>query len=519
MKRMTLFSKVLVVALVVGGGFGLFKVAQSNGWVDAVAPGSADTASNSDGGDSDKATTSTLGRPLRVGVVTWGGYVGGQYYNRGFKPNPESQYRRRYGFDVDFIVMDDFNDSRNAFKAGNLDLLWGTADSFPTEVGALKDLGVKVLFQADWSRGGDAMVVRRGINTANDLRGKKIAVAYGTPSHTFLLWLLEAADLSQKDVKIVEVASAIDAATTFKANRVDAAVVWSPDDEDCVSKVEGSKVLQSTKEATHIIADVFYVKDSFLNEHRQLLTNLVEGWLAGAAEVNSDPKALEKAVQILTEGLDIQDPAWARRAVANARLTTYGDNLNFFGLSGDYSGVKGEDVYLNMAAKYNAVGLAPASVPAWRSVTDLSVLRAVSLSGPTHAAESGATFSAPTQAEVMAPALSTKRASVAFDSGSAVLDDNAKQVIDLTFAEVARSFGRSRIRIEGNTDDQGPDEMNQKLSERRARAVADYLSSEYDFDPNRFVVVGNGETKPVAPNASPEGRRKNRRTDFELLAQ
>jgi len=60
--------------------------------------------------------------------------------------------------------------------------------------------------------------------------------------------------------------------------------------------------------------------------------------------------------------------------------------------------------------------------------------------------------------------------------------------------------------------------MNKSLSLKRARAVASYLAREHGFDPNKFVVVGNGPDKPVAENTTEQGRSKNRRTDFELIA-
>ena len=91
------------------------------------------------------------------------------------------------------------------FKNGSIDLMWATIDAFPTEVEGLSQYQPQVVFQADWSRGGDAIVARRGINKVSDLRGKKIAVAPMTPSHSFLIWLLEAGDMSTKDVQIVEV--------------------------------------------------------------------------------------------------------------------------------------------------------------------------------------------------------------------------------------------------------------------------------------------------------------------------
>jgi NitT/TauT family transport system substrate-binding protein len=93
------------------------------------------------------------------------------------------------------------------------------------------------------------------------LKGKVVAVTPSTPSMTFLLWMLEAANLKLSDLKqIKEVPSAIDAATAFKSGQVDAAVVWSPDDEIIVREVAGSKILQSTKQASNIIADVYMAK-------------------------------------------------------------------------------------------------------------------------------------------------------------------------------------------------------------------------------------------------------------------
>jgi len=59
--------------------------------------------------------------------------------------------------------------------------------------------------------------------------------------------------------------------------------------------------------------------------------------------------------------------------------------------------------------------------------------------------------------------------------------------------------------------------MNKSLSMKRARSVAEFLANTYNFDPNRFVYVGNGPDSPVASNDTDAGRAMNRRTDFELI--
>lgn len=72
------------------------------------------------------------------------------------------------------------------------------------------------------------------------------------------------------------------------------------------------------------------------------------------------------------------------------------------------------------------------------------------------------------------------------------------------------------VEIAGHTDSVGSDEYNQKLSERRAKAVRDYLVNELGMDTNLFSAVGYGESQPIASNDTDEGRAQNRRIIAEL---
>lgn len=71
------------------------------------------------------------------------------------------------------------------------------------------------------------------------------------------------------------------------------------------------------------------------------------------------------------------------------------------------------------------------------------------------------------------------------------------------------------LNIEGHTDSDASDEYNQQLSEQRAWSVKSYLVEKWGIDPNRLVIVGFGETSPIADNAAPEGKARNRRVEFE----
>ncbi|EIZ1552080.1 OmpA family protein [Vibrio parahaemolyticus] len=79
-------------------------------------------------------------------------------------------------------------------------------------------------------------------------------------------------------------------------------------------------------------------------------------------------------------------------------------------------------------------------------------------------------------------------------------------------AEQLANYPNDTIRIVGYTDASGPEEYNQRLSERRAQSVADYLESK-GIDASRLTVIGLGENSPVAANDTAEGRAQNRRVE------
>ncbi len=518
MSQLTPFSKIVIGVLVVGLAIAALLFLRKNPDIAGkIVP------SESTSGSSSRESSGDHAGKLVVGINTWGGFAGGVYFNNGFAASKDSRYYTEFGQLVEFKLIDDFNASREAWKSGDIDVLgFCTIDAFTTEVNGLKEFSPKVIGQIDWSRGGDAIVVRRGINQASDLRGKKIAVAPMTPSHTLLLWLMDAGEVRWSDVEIVEVANGIDAADLFKKQQVDAAVVWSPDDMDCVAKVPGSKVLVNTKTATHIIADVWLVKQSTIEKKRDALKAFLTGVLKGNGEINSGGTAKGTAAKLLAAGFN-QPVDFCATAIDNARLATYGDNVNFFDIEGTYTGVGGEKLYGKMATEFaktldkTGKPYVQGNVPPWRTIADPSLIREIQLTGDAQVAEGEAKFTKPTPAMATAEPISTKKLTIVFASGSATLDDNAKYIIDHNFVDLAAGFAKARIRIEGNTDNVGSPEMNKALSLRRAQSVASYLATEHHFDRNRFVVIGNGPNKPVSDNGTPEGRQQNRRTDFELL--
>jgi outer membrane protein OmpA-like peptidoglycan-associated protein len=111
---------------------------------------------------------------------------------------------------------------------------------------------------------------------------------------------------------------------------------------------------------------------------------------------------------------------------------------------------------------------------------------------------------------------------VTFESG--LLFDYDSDRIKPTAAENLRNLARSLnnypntdLVIVGHTDAVGSDEYNADLSQRRARAAANYLAS-LGVNPNRLRTFGRGENEPVAENATDAGRQQNRRVEVAIFA-
>ena len=517
--------KAIIGAIVVGGI--IYAVSGTEPGTAGQATHALGAPAGSDGGFFGRiadAVGGDSGPDLNVCINTWGGFAGAQWFNGGFEPSPESRFTKEYGISVRFEKQDVFDTSRAAFANGQCDLVWGTVDSYPTEAESLQASQARSPFQVDWSRGGDAIVAVRGINSVNDLKGRSIGVAFGTPSHSLLLWLLNSANISTKEVKIVQMKDAIDVATAFKAGQLDAGVVWSPDDEDCVKAVAGSKVVVSTKQATDIIADHLLVKHDTIVNKKAALVALYKGWMKGNVEVATNQRAFDEAVQITAAGYGMP-PEFMALAIRNVRLTTHGDNKNFYGLTAGYSGVKAEELYTRTGMLYQEQGFI-GGFPSWRAVVDTAIITAADAelgTAATQKAENATTFAAPTPAIARAEAISAKPVTVSFPVNGWTLDDVDKDVIDKAVLPLAKQFRSSYIRIEGNTDSTGAIAANVKLSALRAASVADYLEAQHSFPRERFVTQGNGPGKPACDELYTTNiaacRAQNRRTEFQVLAE
>jgi len=479
--------------------------------VSATAPASVDSSK-----PLPLSATPAGGDPeVRVRVNVWVGCVGGLVANGGLDPQPDSIYGKK-GLKVSFKIIDDWTEGAAALATNNVDVMLTTLDVYAKDYAQFKDkgFGSHTFLMVDWSRGADGVIGKQGINSIEDLAGKTVAFAPFTPSH-FLLWNgLKASGLSTEQRneifnKAVHTKDGIEPATLFAQQKVDAAVAWDPDMSDAVAKRPGSKKIYDSRIANRLIADVLVVSDDFSAKHPQTLLKFTQGWLEGVEFIKTQP---ERAYNLIGAVKDFNIPSdLAKTMLGGVKLADYADNRAFMGSAGsnpDYANIfqMAQDMYRELRTIKHTNG--------WEETLDRRYVEKLADSFSMTSTEAPIAYKEPAKGSTP---LATQHRSIYFDPDSARMSLDSRAVVD-ELAATMRAYENTVVDIEGNTDSTGSRPYNIQLSHKRADAVRDYLIEKYGFPPARLRTAGNGPDKPMAPNDTPEGREKNRRTDIKVYA-
>jgi OOP family OmpA-OmpF porin len=104
---------------------------------------------------------------------------------------------------------------------------------------------------------------------------------------------------------------------------------------------------------------------------------------------------------------------------------------------------------------------------------------------------------------------------VNFDFDKATIRPDAAEIL-AEAARILREDPDIYVSVDGHTDARGTDQYNERLSERRAQAVVEYLT-RLDVSRSRLRAQGFGESRPVASNDTEEGRAQNRRVELNVI--
>lgn len=458
-----------------------------------------------------------LDRALVVAINTWAGHAPGIVFNNGLDPSDSSNYRKKYGMDVKFVLIEDPAAKLAAFRKGDVDIMWNTVDNWAREASVLAENNQKAksVIMQDWSRGGDGIVSLASINSIEQLAGgHKISCTQFTPSHFLLLYLLSQSGLSAQDragveQNIIFTQDAPAAAAMFKAKQVDAAVTWEPDLSAAVA-ARGSEahILVSTTAATNIIADTLVARQDIIDRAPDSVRDFVHGWFDGIDMMKSDPAS---ANAVVGKALKL-DADTVSGMLSGLKLTPYADNAQFYGLAGGKAHY--ETLFDTAFVIWRKKGLVTRPVEA-KDWADTRFLQALAASYP------GAKVEEPKMAKKEPGqndrAIINKQLEIHFTPGSADIMPGSYFVLD-SLGDTMTSFGSTYLRVEGNTDATGNANANLTLSQRRALSVKNYILKNFpNVDPNRFQTIGRGSANPVADNATEAGRQLNRRTEIKVV--
>lgn len=468
-------------------------------------------------GSTGAATGAAMGGKLPAGRIAIGvNDFGGAYplilANDGAKPGPGSLFTKA-GLDVEIKLIRGSKERLKAFDDGEINVMLLTLDYVANLLPIYKEKGTDLasfLF-VDWSRGNVGIVAKPEFQSIESLKKARIATTRNTPTHYFLLSLLDKSNLQPADIETVKgnikfATKTPLAGEMFQRGEVDAVAIWEPHLSQATAGGKGA-TLVTTETATNLIADVLFARREFLEENRDKLALLAEAYFQAVGKLAEDPS---RAIALSAAAFE-QKPEEIAATLKKIKPATFADNRAFFGLETEEC--PHDRLFLEASKFWQKEGLIKQPGEPGRAKWLKALETLTGKHKDEKVVESFRFNAAPARTT---PSLLTKSISIYFPSGKSELDPNSRRILD-GFADTLSVFQNAYVQVEGNTDNTGNRAANVKLSQARAQSVVSYLVDRHRFERARFIAIGNGPDAPVADNASEQGRELNRRTDFKLI--
>jgi NitT/TauT family transport system substrate-binding protein len=272
------------------------------------------TALSACGSTSD--ATAAAGKPkVTFGFSAWPGWFPWQVAQ-------EQGLFAKNNVNVELKYFDSYTESLNALATGVIDANSQTLnDTLASISGGAKQTIVLV---NDNSTGNDKIIVRDGISSVADLKGKKVAVEQGTVDHYLLLLALAQAKLTEKDIELVPLVTDA-AAAAFAAGKVDAVGAFAPFTTTALAR-PGSRAVATSAEFPGAIPDHLVVTAAMVKDRPQDVQALVNTWFDTMEWIKQNRDA---AVEIMAKraGVSVDD---YRTYDAGTTIFTRQQNLDAF---------------------------------------------------------------------------------------------------------------------------------------------------------------------------------------------
>jgi outer membrane protein OmpA-like peptidoglycan-associated protein/ABC-type nitrate/sulfonate/bicarbonate transport system substrate-binding protein len=488
----------------------------------AASSGAAGTALNRAAPNPKNPTKGPFpSRPVKVALSQWPGHMPLLIAAGGMRTQPGSP-AAAVGLDMEIVFIEDAPSKNEALRSGAVDFVWQTVDELPISMGTFKAAGVepRAFLQIDWSRGGDACVSTKEVQTVEDLLGRKSATLLFSPDHTVFEFMITNSRLTPEQVTGVRKATQFSpddftfARKLFSEGKIDVACLWEPDVTIALASRPGAHRLFSTADATELVADVLLGKRELIEDHPEIAEKVAKAWFAAVAKAEADRPAAARLIS--TAASRFKDELGYEQTLAAlgwAKWTDLGDNARFFGLDGSAPAFdrvynQADGIWINYPQAEIKDRFAPVTLRDDRIVKKL-------WEGAGKPAAKAAVANEPELARSGKPVF-VKSLSINFPTAKSRLTHEAIAVVNQQVVPQLQMAGGMSVRIEGNTDNIGDPDDNQALSEQRAQAIVEYLVAR-GVAVNRLVARGNGARNPMATNATPEGRAQNRRTEILFI--
>lgn len=421
------------------------------------------------------------------------------------------------GLKVNISIINDATDSSNALIKGSLDAAGYTTNRLAFLSGKFDEANFDVVVPVytNYSNGGDGIIATSDIKSVEDLVGAKIGVPEHSEAHTLVAWFVDNSDMSESDKdaimgNLIMFDTPDDAAKAFFSGKIDVAATWQPYLSQAEEMTNGH-ILFDTSSSSKLIMDGIVFNREFAESNPELVTKFIDGVFQASDLYTTEFDYIREAMPMFAAESDES----IKSSAADADLAGYKQNLEILDVDAPI-------VYQDMCEIWEELGESVNSANVSK-LFDSSYVKALADKYSTIETSVDRVELSDEQKLTLqdSQALLKKSTTINFVADTAKFLDSSEAASALNdFVKIAKVLDGAIIQIEGNINASIDTPEGRQLSEERAKTVAKYFIAN-GIDPNRIIVVGNGNTKMVGDINTPEGAAKNRRTDvsFKVIEQ
>lgn len=514
--RMVLFVA-LIIMMGVGGFFGYQHFADSE--VGLINGFQSDKLSNNPGSGATNAEPITKpsvppsqnfdtdSTTINLSLDEWIGWKPIIDANQGLTTQPGSIFDE-LGLKVNINIVNDADDSSNALIKGDLNAAGYTLNRTAFLSGKFTNAGLDVVMPVftNYSNGGDGIIALNEFDSIESLVDAKIGVPKFSEAQSLVVWFINKSDLPDTDKqKIISNLVLLDDAgqtgQAFFAGSLDVAATWQPYLSNAANSTN-SHILFDTTSSNKLIMDGILFRADFAQAHPDIVAKFIDGIFQAESMYETEFNYIRKVMPMFADSSDDE----IKSMCGDAGLMNYSQNLN--ALENDCP-----TVYADMCAIWESIG---ETVDRNLGVSLFDTTYIHKLSDKYSSLPQQSTFEITQEQKESvknATALLSKSVTLNFMPDLAKFVDNAEaDGILKEFVGMANTLDGAIIQIEGNVNERNATETGRRLSEERAKTVKNYFVAN-GIDPNRIIVVGNGNSKMLVDPGSND-TVKNRRTDI-----